>query len=256
MLKMGLMRSVAAAAMLTTVGLGPVFADQHSVAENIAAAVANQGRPETDTQRDAARKPAEILSFAEVKPGMTVVDINSGGGYYTEIISYAVGEAGTVYAHNGPVYWNFVKTRVGERFENRLKNVIQIHEGTENVTVAEGSVDVAITVLAFHDYYFLPEGRKEPADVQAVLSTVYKSLKPGGRFVVVDHVAPEGTGSAAGNTTHRIDPTFVKEQIEAAGFKFAGSSDVLANANDDHTKGVFEKDIRGNTDRFVYKFVK
>lgn len=256
MLKIGLTHSVVALSLLAATNFVPAYADGHGVDENIAAAVSNQARPENDTQRDEARKPAEILSFAGVQPGMTVVDINSGGGYYTEILSYAVGDAGKVYAHNGPLYWNFVKTRVGERYDNRLSNVVQIHDDTENVNVDAGSVDLAMTVLAYHDYYFLPEGRKEPADVKAVLSTIYKALKPGGAFVVIDHVAPEGTGSKAGNTTHRIDPAFVKKQIEAAGFKFAGSSDTLTNADDDHERGVFDKDIRGKTDRFIYKFVK
>ncbi len=256
MLKMGITRSVSLAGLLASAALIPVSADHHGKQEHIAAAVANADRPATDTERDADRKPQDVLAFAGVKPGMTVVDINSGGGYYTEILSHAVGADGKVYAHNGPLYWNFVSTRVGERFENRLPNVVQVHADTENVMADAGSVDLAITVLAYHDYYFLPEGREGPADVSAILASVYKSLKPGGSFVVVDHVAPEGAEPTTGNTTHRIDPAFVRKQIEAAGFKFAAASSVLTNPDDDHKRGVFDKDIRGKTDRFVYKFVK
>ncbi|MEX0299354.1 MAG: methyltransferase, partial [Kordiimonas sp.] len=182
MFKIEMGKSVTAAALLATVAFMPAFADNHGMNEHIAAAVANSDRPNTDTDRDAARKPGEVLAFAGVKPGMTVVDINSGGGYYTEILSYAVGAEGKVYAHNGPLYWNFVKTRVGERFEDRLPNVEQIHKETENVTIGSESADLAITVLAYHDYYFLPEGREDPADVSAVLASIYSSLKPGGAF--------------------------------------------------------------------------
>lgn len=256
MFKLDLARIVVSTALLVTVGLVPVTADGHGLKKNIEEAVANSARPENDTQRDEARRPVEVLAFAGVKQGQTIIDINSGGGYYTEILSYAVGASGTVYAHNGPLYWNFVKTRVGERYDDRLPNVTQIHEDTENVEIEAASADLAITVLAFHDYYFLPEGRKEPADVDAVLASIYKSLKAGGAFVVIDHVAPAGTGSAAGNTTHRIDPEFVKQKIEAAGFRLADTSDILANPEDDHTMGVFDKEIRGKTDRFIFKFVK
>lgn len=256
MFKMGITRSVSLAALLAAAAILPVSADHHGMNEHIIAAVANADRPSTDTERDADRKPQDVLAFAGVKPGMTVVDINSGGGYYTEILSHAVGAEGTVYAHNGPLYWNFVSTRVEERFENRLPNVVQVHEDTENVTIESGSADLAITVLAYHDYYYLPEGRKDPADVSAILASVYGSLKSGGTFVVVDHVAPVGAAPTTGNTTHRIDPMFVRKQVEAAGFKFDAENTVLANPADDHKRGVFDQDLRGKTDRFIYRFVK
>jgi len=256
MLKNGFTKSVIVSALFASVSTASAYADHHGMTAHIAAAVAHKERPVTDSQSDINRKPAEVLAFVGVQPGMTVVDINSGGGYYTELLSYAVGETGTVYAHNGPVYWDFVKTQVGERFNGRLPNVVQIHAGTENVTVAPSSVDIALTTLAYHDYYFLPEGRTDYVDVPAVLASIYNSLKTGGVLVVIDHVAPEGTGYEASNETHRIDPEYVKQQVEDAGFKLAATSDILSNAEDDHTTGVFDKSIRGKTDRFIYKFTK
>ncbi|MBL4838990.1 MAG: class I SAM-dependent methyltransferase [Kordiimonadaceae bacterium] len=254
MAKMGITKALAAVALLAGIAVLPVQADHHA---NIVAAVANEARPADDVKRDGDRKPAEVLAFSGVKPGMTVVDINSGSGYYSEMLSYAVGAKGKVYAHNGPIYFDFVKNQVATRYTDRLPNVIQLAEGSENINVKEGSVDLAMIVLAYHDYYYLPKGgRSESADVAGVLSTIYKSLKKGGAFVVVDHVGPDGSGPEAGNTTHRIEPAFVMEQVTAAGFTYFGESSVLENAADDVGQSVFGKDIRGRTNRFIYKFVK
>jgi len=223
---------------------------------HIMASVHNQARPAKDKARDTARKPTKILRFAGIKPGMTVLDVNSGGGYYSEILSHAVGRDGIVYAHNGALYWNYVKDNTQKRYKNRLENVTQLHDGPEEIDLPEDSVDLAISVLAHHDYYFMPEGREAIADVPAVLESIYKALKPGAAFVIIDHVALAGSGTEAGNSLHRIDPALVKEQLLTAGFRFVGESDVLANPDDDHVTSPFDPSIRGKTDRFIYKFVK
>ncbi len=244
------------AAMLVSAASVSSFAREKQAHDYIVKAVENSQRPEKDIARDANRKPAEVLEFSGIKPGMVVVDINSGGGYYTEILSRAVGGEGTVYAHNGPVYWDFVKDSVGERYDGRLANVKQLHSGSENIDIVQDSADIAIAVLAYHDYYFKHKARKGDEDVPSILGSIYKALKPGGSFVVVDHVAPAGSGTEAGNTLHRIDPELVKEQILAAGFKLDSVSSVLANPEDNHTISPFAPEIRGKTDRFIFKFVK
>lgn len=247
-----------AAALSAVVAFGtmtgtPAIADHHGA---IAAAVNNSDRPEQERARDVNRKPQDVLLFAGVKPGMTIVDLNSSGGYYTEILSHVVGDEGKVYAHNGSVYWTFMQKTVPARFEERLKNVSPLNVESEAINLAENSVDIVMSVLAYHDYFFVHEAREKPEDMAVVLGSIYKSLKPGGSFVVVDHEAPDGTGAEMGDKIHRINSDFVKQQVTAAGFKVAGESDVLANADDDNTESPFRPEFRGKTDRFIIKFVK
>lgn len=230
----------------------PALADHHGGA--IEAALMSPDRPSADKERDGARKPAEVLAFAGLQPGMTVVDINSATGWYTEVLSHAVGPKGKVYAHNGPYYWGFVKDRVAERYDGRLPNVVQIHDG-EVLDLPSESVDMIFLGLAYHDY-FAGVGKREMPDIAAVLASFMTVLKPGGSVVIVDHVAPMGSGIEAGDTLHRIDPALVKAQMTEAGFMLIDESGVLANADDDHTKGPFDPMVRGKTDRFILKFVK
>ena len=105
----------------------------------------------------------------------------------------------------------------------------------------------------YHDYHDPFMG---PVDMAAFGKQVFGALKPGGVFVVIDHVAPAGSGIADTDTLHRIDPAVVKKEMEAAGFVFDGESDVLHNATDPHTAAVFDKSIRGSTDQFIYRFRK
>lgn len=233
------------------------LADHHGHA--IMDAVKNTERPEDDRKRDSMRKPGEILMFAGAAPGMTVLDINSAGGYYTEILSRTVGEDGKVYAHNGPVYWAFMKETTPARYDgDRLSNVEHIHNGKETFDLADNSVDLAMAVLAYHDYYFTHEARPGGGheDVSAVLKSLHRVIKPGGSVVIIDHQAPEGSGPADFDKLHRIDGATVKAQMAAAGFTLSGETDVLANTDDDHTGSPFAPEIRGKTDRFVYRFTK
>lgn len=230
-----------------------VNADHHG---GIIAAVANADRPEQEKARDANRKPVDILLFAGVKPGMTVLDLNSGGGYYSEILSHVVGDEGKVYAHNGAVYWAFMKKTVPARYAERLGNVEPLNVESEAVDLPASSVDVAMSVLAYHDYFMKHEARPEPEDMPAILASIYNALKPGASFVVIDHQAPAGTGAEMGDKIHRINSEFVKKQVTDAGFTFAGESDILANPDDDPAQSPFRPEFRGKTDRFVMKFTK
>ncbi len=228
-------------------------ADHHGI---IKAAIEHPDRPKQDKSRDVNRKPGEVLLFAGVKPGMTVLDLNSGGGYYSEILSHAVGSEGKVIAHNGTVYWTFMNKTVPARFTERLSNVEPLNVESEVVDLPENSVDLVMSVLAYHDYFFNHESRKAPEDMPMVLASIYRSMKPGGSFVVVDHEALDGTGSEVGDTLHRINSDFVKNQVLAAGFKLDAESEALANPEDAKTQSVFHPDIRGKTDRFVIRFTK
>ena len=247
-------------ALVSAVALGSCFygiSSASAMDDAVAAAVAHADRPAEEKARDAGRKPAEVLRFAGIEPGMTVLDINSAGGYYTEILSHLVGPEGRVYSHNGPVYWDFVKDSIGKRYEGRLDNVVLLSPETEAVDLAEGSVDAAIMVLAYHDFYFVHKARAEPqADVESALASYFKALKKGGKILIIDHVGPKGADAATMNKILRIDPALVKEQMMAAGFKLTAESDLLANPEDSPTESPFRKEFRGKTDRFMQLYMK
>jgi predicted methyltransferase len=120
-----------------------------------------------------------------------------------------------------------------------------------NTLALPAKADVIWMRQNYHDLYDKFMG---PADVPAFNKAVYAALKPGGRFVIIDHAAPDGSGLADTETTHRIDAAVVKADLAAAGFRFVGESQVLRNPADDRTKLVFDPSVRGKTDQFVYVF--
>jgi predicted methyltransferase len=215
------------------------------------AAVADKGRPEADTKRDDARKPAEMLDFAGVKPGQTVVDLIPGGGYFTRIFSKAVGPKGTVYAVSGPPRPGSTPAQDTIAADANYSNVKSIHAPLAGGLSVPTPADVVWTSQNYHDVKNVPN-----IDMLAFNKAIFNSLKPGGEFIVLDHVANADTANAT-STVHRIDPAVVKKEVEAAGFKFEGESKALANPADDH-KGRSTDDgpLRGHTDQFIYKFRK
>jgi len=106
------------------------------------------------------------------------------------------------------------------------------------------------------NYHDLHDKFMGPVDLAAFNKTVYDALKPGGIYIILDHAAAKGSPADVTETLHRIEPSTVRREVEAAGFKFEGESAILANPADPHTKGVFDQSIRGHTDQFIYKFRK
>jgi predicted methyltransferase len=223
----------------------------------IAAAVSDPTRPASDTARDAYRKPAETLTFSGVRPGDAVADYAAGSGYFTRLFAAVVGPQGHVYAVVPSelfVYPNIVKG-IGE---------IQswaVHHPNTTVTMAsalEGTrfpqkLDLFFIAQNYHD---LHDSFMGPVDMAAFNAAVYAALKPGGIYLVLDHVAASGAPADVTDTLHRIEPSTVRREVEAAGFRFEAESGVLANPADPHTAGVFDKSIRGRTDQFIYRFRK
>lgn len=250
------MKVMLAAVMMMSSNVALAMADHHEISDNITTAVARPERSDKDRRDDAWRKPAEVLSFAGIKEGMTVLDVNSGHGYYSEILSHAVGEKGKVVAHNGVIYWNYVKNDVAERYTGRLANVTQLYTGKEEVEWPKASVDAAVLMIAFHDYYHYLKPDVLADTMPAILASIKDTLKDGGVFVLSDHAARVGAAPEFEKTLHRIDPEFVKKQVLAAGFKFVESSDALSNPDDDYSLGVFNEKVRHKTDRFILKFTK
>jgi len=239
-----------ASGMIMAASLTSAAYAAETVPASIAAAVADSGRPAADKDRDADRKPAETLAFAGVKPGEQIVDFFPGTGYFTRIFSKVAGAKGHVTA-----LW---PAGTPDKYTDRTKP-IAADPAYANVTVVAqkvadipaGSVDLFWTSQNYHDMHNLPG-----ADVAAVDKAIFAALKPGGTFIVLDHVAPAGSGFQDTNTLHRIDPEAVKTEVEGAGFKLVGQSDLLKNPNDPHTAVVFDPSIKGKTDQFILKFEK
>ncbi|HYL57783.1 MAG TPA: hypothetical protein VEU51_02850 [Candidatus Acidoferrales bacterium] len=225
-----------------------------AIPKEVTAAINAPDRPADDKKLDAGRKPDQIMAFYGIKPGMKVADVFAGGGYMTEIESRIVGPTGTVYSQNIPFPEAFKK--IGDSWEARLKepalkNVVAIRkpfDAPDLLPVPPGSLDAVIIHLNYHDIVGF---KMHPENVNAA---VFKALKPGGIYGIVDHSAKAGTGDADATTLHRIDEDFEIAQIEKAGFKLDGASNALRHPEDDRTWKVFAH--RGETDRFMLKFVK
>lgn len=247
---------MAAAAALSVAVCNAAFAgphEAHGAAPTFAGAIADPGRPAADVARDADRKPADMLAFAAVKPGEVVAELLPGGGYFTRLFAKAVGPKGRVYAVITPTQAKADKPPA--------VNAIAADPAYANVKVVGADftaldlpekADLVWTSQNYHDLHLA----KFNLDVAAANRAVFRALKPGGLYVVVDHAAAAGTGLDVPDKLHRIDPAIVRREVEAAGFRLVGESAVLRNPADDHSLAVFDPAIRGHTDQFVYKFQK
>lgn len=216
-----------------------------SAARAITAALANPARPETDKSRDAARKPGQLLAFARVHPGMKVGELLPGGGYFTRILSSAVGETGAVYS--------WIPESAPARMVDNFTVVKDITY--TNVSLVRGAsfsapekLDLVWTSQNYHDLHH------HGGNAEATNAAAFAALKPGGLYFVTDHAAKQGSGTGDTDSMHRIDPDYVKAEVAKAGFKLVGESKVLANAKDDHTLSVFK--IHDQTDQFAFLFMK
>ena len=189
-------------------------------------------RPDADKTRDAARKPAEVLEFAGVKAGEKVGELLPGGGYFTRLLSAAVGPQGKVYA--------------GVSASAEEKSKAALEKGNVHVVVMNPPalnfpepVDLIFTAQNYHDFHLASRN----LDVAQVNKHLYDALKPGGVLLVIDHAAAAGAPIEVADTLHRID-------------KFVGESNAIRNPDDPKTGKVFDPAIRGKTDQFIYKFQK
>ena len=238
-----------------TVFTASVPADHGGALNLTSSAVSDTERPASDTDRDSNRKPAETLNFAGIKPGDKVADYAAGSGYFTRLFAHIVGPGGHVYASvPSPLL----------KYSNIVKGLADIE--TYVVKHPNTSVNFASPVEAARypekldlfwisqNYHDLHDPFMGPVDMAAFNRAVFEALKPGGLYVVLDHAAAAGSPPEVTDTLHRIEPSTVRAEVEAAGFKFEGESRVLANPSDPHTAGVFDPSIQGHTDQFILKF--
>lgn len=238
----------------------PANADSLDVAEGAlyTAAVDNAGRSEGDIARDAGRKPEQVMGFFGIEPGMQVLDMFAGGGYYTELLAYVVGPHGSVISHSNEAYAQFVGDEAVKRYaDGRLPNVEILMAENNELRLPREEFDAVMLILAFHDiYYVAPDNGWPKIDGPKLLSELFKGMKPGAMLGVVDHFAEAGSPRETGGTLHRIDPSIVISEMQAAGFVLEARSDVLRNTQDDYSKNMADPAVRGKTDRFVMRFRK
>jgi predicted methyltransferase len=247
-------RSILATVLLTSVS---VAVAAPAATMKMKAAVADSARPEADTKRDENRKPAQMLAFAGITPGKVVVDMLPGGGYFTRIFARAVQPGGRVYAYFGTQYDERLKSQgadPGNQFADlkRAYPDLSVIHGYLPEFVTPEPVDVVWTSDNYHDMH----NKQYAMDANAVNKAVFKSLKPGGYYVIIDHAAADTTGDDVTEKLHRIKEATVKKEVEAAGFRLVAEGKDLISASDPGTERVFESDIRGKTSQFMLKFQK
>jgi predicted methyltransferase len=213
------------------------------------------GRPGADKERDTLDHPAEVLAFAGIKPGMKIADIFGGGGYWSELVAQEVGTQGHVLLHNNRAYLGFgpVPKLLDERFAGgRLAHVERYDREADALGLAPASLDGALIMLTVHDFWVKEEGWDVTAE--QVLPQLRAAIKPGGFLLVIDHRAREGSGNSDALKLHRVEEGFARKALEGFGFRFEKSSELLANKDDDRSRLVFDKEIRGHTDRFLHLY--
>lgn len=224
-------------------------------------AINDIARTEDDREADASRKPGELLAFAEIDEGDVVGDYIMGGGYVTRLLAIAVGADGKVYAFQPEEFIAFRPEYATEQdeaiapygdAEGNPGRVIPLRGPIAEPGFPE-PLDTIITVMNFHDLYIgaMPEGTAEQA-----IAALHEALKPGGKLVVVDHSAAEGSGTRDADALHRIDRQAVIDALTAAGFELEEESELYARADDPREANVFDEAIRGRTDQFALRFVK
>ncbi|WNC73181.1 class I SAM-dependent methyltransferase [Thalassotalea psychrophila] len=212
-------------------------------------------RSEQDKIRDKTSKPIDIIEFSGIKPEMHVLDLFAGAGYYSEILSHAVGPQGKVFLHNNKAYLSYVGQELQKRMsDGNLTNVVQYVHEADDLLLQDDVLDSIYFVMGYHDLHHITEGWD--IDQDNLLKQLYKALKPGGTLLIIDHSAPIGTGTEYSQEKHRIAPEYVVKELKNYGFHFVKQTDVLANPKDNYELSPFDPEVYRKTDRFVLLFRK
>jgi predicted methyltransferase len=236
-------------ACILTLGLATAApgraADGPSLDEVYAQAIASPLRTDEDRQADARRQPMAFLQFTGVKPGMSVLDVDTGAGYATQLLALAVGRSGTVWAQADKLRPGFAKRMA----EHPQANIIAAALPYEDpVPQGANALDLVTIVMNYHDIAFMPVDRAR------MDRRLFDALKPGGHLVVIDHAAQFGSGTMVTKTLHRIEERVVLEEFQQAGFRLEAESADFRNPADPREQPFFKMDIP--TDKFALRFVK
>jgi predicted methyltransferase len=227
------------------------------VPPHVRAAVDATDRDPEDRKLDAGRRPAEMLTFFGIRPGMKVAELAAGGGYTAELLARTVGPEGVVYGHNSPLLLEKFAQKPWDARLSRAVNkpIVRVTRELEDpFPPGTKDLDAVFCVLFYHDTVWL-----DGVDRGMMNAAVLRVLKRGGVFAVIDHSGRPGTGTTEVKTLHRIEERVVREEIERAGFRLAAEADFLRNpadARDWNAAPTAAADRRGTSDRFVLSFVK
>ncbi|MDP3740561.1 MAG: methyltransferase domain-containing protein [Hyphomonadaceae bacterium] len=226
-------------------------------AADYATILADPARTAADKNDDAARKPAEVLAFAQIRPGDTVLELEGGRGWYSDILSGAVGPTGKLYIQYPPEFAYGDAAYKARTDAGRLTNATILKTHFDTYAIPDASVDKVIWILGPHEVYFTPPNTQGLGDPVKTYAEIKRVLKPGGEFIAMDHAADAGAEKVVtASTLHRVDPAIVLAAAKDAGLVYVEKSDILANPQDDRTKRVFDATIRRHTDQFLFRFKK
>jgi len=216
-----------------------------SAGADYSSVVASPMRSDDDRKADERRKPLELLRFAQVRPGMNVMDVSAGNGYTTQLLALAVGDKGSVWAQMS-------KPRPG--FDKRLAanpqaNIHLLVRSFEDPYPADAPrLDLITFVLNYHDV------ANQQVDRAVMNQHLFEALRPGGHLVVIDHATRPGTGLKETGTLHRIDEATVVQELQTAGFVVEERSDFLRNPDDPREQAHY--DMKAPTDRFALRLLR
>jgi predicted methyltransferase len=237
-----------AAALFSAALLAGCAGPQPLAPDRIAAIVASPDRNAADRINDARRKPADLLAFIGVRPGMVAMDVSAARGYTTELIARAVGPSGKVYGQSAA---NPTPTLAERARQPATPNIVVVSRPFEDPAppeVASGGLDLVTLMFNYHDFGHMGVDRARAN------AAIFRALKPGGIYVIADHSGRAGTGISESGTLHRIEEAFVKQEVEAAGFRLVAQGNFLRNPADPRDRNTPEPPMP--KDEFVLKFVK
>jgi predicted methyltransferase len=243
-------------AATATIVVARAAAGSPKIPAAIRAAVDAQDRSPADRALDDGRKPAEVLAFFGIRPGMHVAELGAGLGYTSELLARIVGPKGIVYAQNNRfILDRFAEAPWSARLQKPvMKNVVRVDREFDDPLPPEArDLDAVVMILFYHDTVWLG------ADRARMNAAVFRALKPGGVFAIADHSAKPGAGLSEVQTLHRIEESALRKEVEAAGFRLKASSDLLRNPSDTrdwNDSPLAAGERRGTSDRFVLTFVK
>ena len=226
-------------------------------------AVAGGWRSDAHKARDQYRHPIETLEFFGLQPGMTVVELAPGGGWYTEILAPVLKDQGHLIEATSKITGKFADILQANKANFGEVHLVEFSPPAKTDLGAPGSADMVLTFRNTHDWL-----NDSEAELDSVFEAAFKVLKVGGVLGIEEHRArPYMDAQIASNSLHRIPEDYMISMAMKHGFVLAGASEINANPKDDESVNIHQlmPDLMGNdpklkeigeSDRMTLKFVK